>query len=392
MADNVRFNVQKLNSDNFSTWSYKLKLLLLKDGLWDVVNTVAPTPVDSVWTKKDESAQVVIGLTVEDSQLRFIKNASTAREAWLALQSYHQKSTTSNKVHILKRLCRTFLKEGGDMEEHIMILSDYFDKLTGLGMVLPDDVIACLYLSNLPESYGTLVTALESRPEKDLTSKFIKSRLIDGNKKRKGAREVRESVGRETAMIAEHKANSSGAQGTKRSCFFCKKQGHMKMNCEKYKACKAKQEKSNKVSEESRKKSDYAYLARALLNTCSEECQEPRKTECSWIVDSGATSHMVQTRDFFNKIDPSKKGSVSLADETKAAIEGKGSGAIKCSIGDKKFSELEISDVLLVPGLGTNLLSVRKMTNDGYELIFKEDKCSVVKNGEVKAIARAPLP
>ena len=47
--------------------------------------------------------------------------------------------------------------------------------------------------------------------------------------------------------------------------------------------------------------------------------------------------------------------------------------------------------MLLVPGLGTNLLSVKKMTNDRYVLIFKKDSCSVIKNGEVKAIARAPL-
>ena len=64
---------------------------------------------------------------------------------------------------------------------------------------------------------------------------------------------------------------------------------------------------------------------------------------------------------------------------------------MKCSIGGEKFSELEISDVLLVPGLGTNSFSARKMTNHGYVLIFKEDNCSVVKDGEVKAIERAPL-
>ena len=80
-----------------------------------------------------------------------------------------------------------------------------------------------------------------------------------------------------------------------------------------------------------------ACLERALLNTCSELCCDTRKTECSWIVDSGATSQMVQSPDFFKKIDPSEKGFVSFADETKAAIEGKGSGAIKCSIVDKKF-------------------------------------------------------
>ena len=381
-----------------------MKLLLVRDGLWNVVNqdkatatTVHPAPgandatgiaaADTAtlkavteWAKKDESAQVLIGLTVEDSQLRFIKDKKTAHEQWMALKSYHQKNTTSNKVHILKRIIRTTLEEGVDMEAHIATLSDYFDKLNALGVNMTDDVIACVYLSSLPESYDTLTTALESRPETDLTSEFVKSRLIDAFMRRKGVQEVRESSDRETAMKAEHKANSNG--NPKRSCFFCKKEGHIKVNCNKYKAWKAKQEKGNKVSEESEKKGS-AY-------TCREICLGARTTECSWIVDSGATSHMVQSREFFDKIDPSKKGFVCLADEKKAAIEGKGSGAIKWSTGGEKFSQLEISDVLFVPGLGTNLLSVRKMTNDGYELTFKEDSCSIIKNGKVKAVARAP--
>lgn len=409
MADSSLFSIKKLNGDNYTSWCYKVKWILKTKGVWSAVDKAKPAACTTTsteataiaaaekandeWLKKDEDAHGIIALSVEDSQQRFIKNKTTAREAWLALESYYQKSTTSNKVHLLKRLCRTFLEEGGDMEDHIVTLSDCFDKLTALEVNFDDTVVACLYLSSLPESYDTLVTALESRPETDLTSEFVKGRLIDEFRKRKGAKEIRESISKETAMKAEHKANSSGSQGSK--CYFCKKKGHIKPNCHKYKAWKAKQEKeeekSNKVSEDSGKKGDYAYLARASLNTCSEVCLGAKTTDCSWIVDSGATSHMVQSPDFFSKIDSSKKGFVSLADERKAQIAGKGSGAIKCSIGKEKISDLEINDVLLVPGLGTNLLSVRKMTNEGYELIFKGDSCRVVKDGVVKAVARAPL-
>lgn len=41
-----------------------------------------------------------------------------------------------------------------------------------------NEVVAMLF-SSLLESYGSLVTALESRPEEDLTLEFVKGKLLD---------------------------------------------------------------------------------------------------------------------------------------------------------------------------------------------------------------------
>ena len=87
MADGsgFRFAIQKLNGENYSVWSYKLELLLIKDNLWEVIKEYTPTPTDAAWSKKDDQARATIGLLVEHNQLLHIWNATTAREAWAAL-------------------------------------------------------------------------------------------------------------------------------------------------------------------------------------------------------------------------------------------------------------------------------------------------------------------
>ena len=107
---------------------------------------------------------------------------------WTTLKEYRQKAILTSKVLLLKRLCRTVLSEDGDMEAHISGFSHTVNQLTALGTKLEDNLLAAMLLESLPKSYETLVTALESRPEKDITSQFIKSKFINEYKRRKGRR------------------------------------------------------------------------------------------------------------------------------------------------------------------------------------------------------------
>ena len=43
---------------------------------------------------------------------------------------------------------------------------------------------ATLFLSSLPDSYGTLIAALETRPEEDLTTELVKGKLLEELKRR----------------------------------------------------------------------------------------------------------------------------------------------------------------------------------------------------------------
>ncbi|PHT38289.1 Heat shock protein 82 [Capsicum baccatum] len=66
------------------------------------------------------------------------------------------------------------------------------------------------------------------------------------------------------------------------------------------------------------------------------------------------------------------QSSVKLADKTKLEIVGKGTVAIEAPKGTKF-----IQDVLLVPDLDQNLLSIGQMLERDYMLLFKDKKCVV---------------
>lgn len=77
----------------------------------------------------------------------------------------------------------------------------------------------------------------------------------------------------------------------------------------------------------------------------------------SWILDSGATDHMTGTSQLFSSYTPcAGNQKVKIADGSSANVAGKGTVSLS--------SCLTLHDVLHVPHLSYNLLSVSKLTSD----------------------------
>jgi len=102
--------IVKLNNSNYSTWKYKMELILIKENLWEkvmkapVVNNeareaneagaaaagaaaagaaaagaaAAAAVQEAEWRKLDNKARALIGLAVEDDQLTHIRRKTTA--------------------------------------------------------------------------------------------------------------------------------------------------------------------------------------------------------------------------------------------------------------------------------------------------------------------------
>lgn len=197
-----------------------MQLLLIKEGLWDIVNKVPPTIPDANWLLNDKKATAIIGLLVEDDQLIHIRDVTCARAAWLGLKEYHEKPLLSNKVLLLKRLCRMNLAKGENVEEHINLMIELRVQLMAIGKNLDED--AFIALNSLPESYNSLISGLESRPKTDITLSLVKGKLIKEYQTRENIPELRE-----TALKTQ---DDGGREANKITikCYFCKKKGHMK--------------------------------------------------------------------------------------------------------------------------------------------------------------------
>lgn len=287
MTESTRVQIDKLNNENYDLWKYKMELLLIKEDLWSKVTTARPAALDAagnaIWEKEDNKARATICLLIEDNQIQHVKAATTAKLAWDALKAYHENSTLSGKVFLLKSIVNQRLEEGGDMEEHLNTALSKMGKLAAIGEILVDSLQIAIILAILPESSSTLVTALEARPTEDLTLSLVKGKLIDEFKRR---RVTDDEIQTDSAFRAHEKSQW---------CNFCKKLGHSKPECDRYKVWKAKKDKKeykgkekasqivedNKSDEEEKDSWEYCFVTR-----------ETKSTANTWCIDSGATSHM----------------------------------------------------------------------------------------------------
>ena len=388
MDNFMQSRITKLNNGNYQIWKFKVELLLTKDDVWSAVSEAPPERISNEWRKKDEKARATIGLLVEDNQLHLITRQGTAREMWIALKNYHQKSTLSNKVNLLKKICALKLSENGDMENHIAEMEDLVYQLTSLGEELAEHLIVAFYLSSLPDSYNILITALETRPETDLTQELVKNKLLEEYKRRTQTDKVTDGLAAALKITREQKQSTpstpSTNAGTNYMCYFCKKPNHIKKDCRKYLQWKSKNpvHKAKTVSHEDQSETDDSSFD-------SHDCfmvGSPAH-EDSWYIDSGATSHMCGNREFFSGLDEQHKVQIALADGQKLTSAGTGEGTIETYNDSGEKRRILLSNVLYVPGLRGNLISVSRLIKKGFTVKFENNICSITKENRNVAMA-----
>src|ERR1044072_3714968 len=97
----------------------------------------------------------------------------------------------------------------------------------------------------------------------------------------------------------------------------------------------------------------------------------------SWYLDSGCSRHMTGERHMFQSLELKPGGVVGFGGNQKGKIIG-------CeTIGNGKNPSIQ--NVLLVEGLMHNLLSISQLSDNGYDVVFKQKSCKVIsqKDGSI---------
>lgn len=94
-----------------------------------------------------------------------------------------------------------------------------------------------------------------------------------------------------------------------------------------------------------------------------------------WIIDSGSTSHMVNDKKLFKAIENVN---------TRVGIARNNVSMRELGVGVVELQECELRNVIYVPELTTNLISVNAITNQDGEVIFVKDKVLIKKEGKIR--------
>lgn len=140
-------------------------------------------------------------------------------------------------------------------------------------------------------------------------------------------------------------------------CNNCQKFGHIARFCQ---------------EKDSRQNGTEAAANHEVEQMFTASCFAASLTRRSWLVDSGCTHHMTYDDKSFTKLDRTFCTRVRIGNGDYIAVKGKGDVIIDGPEGAKL-----ISDVLYVPEIDQNLLSVGQLVEKGYKVMFEEGLCLI---------------
>jgi len=252
---------------------------------------------------------------------------------------------------------------------------------------IPRDLLALILMNSLPRSFENFRCAMESRdvlPDletlrikivkefearkdgmSDVTSKAMFAKRC--NEKRRGVNRKSDDSSKDGDRTKRDRA--------KLKCYRCNKTGHFAKDC--------KVQKKEKVSTEA----DLAEHT-GLCTSFDALSAGNGSVIKAWCLDNGCTTHMSNGEGNFQEAQDSYRGNVNLADKkTSVPVRGKGHVRVLANV-EGRAKQFRVEDVLRVPELRANLLSVGKITDRGYRVIFDNVK-AVVTDKENQTILTA---
>ncbi|GBE86218.1 Retrovirus-related Pol polyprotein from transposon TNT 1-94 [Sparassis crispa] len=336
------------NGGNFQTWKYRTTTILRLRGLYSLIDGTeadpgtADTMKKAEWDVRNNEALAQITLTLKDEPLNGVMYSMTAQDAWEKLNRRYEGRGKQTLAYLISDLFRSTLSDESPLELQLNTMQQKAHILETLGLMLDDTLIAIAMAISLPPSYSTLHTILMASDSKLTVEKVVNEVL--SKEKRRGETTAA------SALIAKHADTKSKSKGKdkdkkkKGKCAFCGYTGHTKDECRKFKASQVEG-------------------ATAKGDKKAEKAADAK--ESAKIASVGASSHMTSHREWFVNY--------------RALATPK-----RVYLGDKRFI---LAEVLHVPDLNGNLLSVSQFDRNSYDVRFADGTCRISNaQGRLSAI------
>ena len=408
--------VPKLTEENYRTWSKIMKNNLIGKKLWSIVigRIVCPDetrPSDlEAWEFNNATAMTYIMTAVDDRQLQHIIRLDTANDQWETLNRIHRDIGLTRLIPLSRRLCGY---KAGPSDSVEQIASELRTIAAVMAEIRPGEepsefLLARILMDSIDGTpYAMARALLEDKGEITMTMVIEKYKEV-------------ESRNKDEISIPEIANKASSSRKFTGKCFYCDKAGHIKTDCFQWlktdegREHKRKNENAYQTNDSKRrgkssgsrgrktKKSDEARLtqendarseesdseyARAATevedfglmaqNKDAVPAQEefalvtrnddavPLEKLKEWVIDSGASRHMTPDRGIFVNM-MLIRTTVRVADGTVISSIGRGDILIRMRNGEK----IRLTEVLYVPELDTNLLSIRALQTKGISARF----------------------
>jgi len=403
MSDtNTRFRFDRLKGrENYDEWRRAAKSYLIIKGLWTAIeNDISP----DVAPETNAKAIGEITLMVEPMLYNYIEDSLSAKKVWDGITNAFDDSGTARKVSIMQHLTRIRLEKHRNIEQYINEILLYWNKSKIAGFKIEEEVIASIMLGGLPEEYRAMILGIENSGV-ELTVDYVKTVLLQGivepltkvDEEQKAMPAISNYTKKQNIRKSNQKNGnkracySCGSQGhfisscpmrkskptqiAGRKCYICSQEGHIAVRCPNRRQRKRRnqipQQQQQQQQQEQQSQEQTSLIA--LFNVKAKQ----NEIRNDWLIDSGATMHIANNKNFFKKLFISSTKEILVANNEKVKVEGVGNIELSV-ISQGRPREILIKRAIFVPDMVANLLSVKQMTEQGYTVRFIADKCQVI--------------
>ncbi|CAI7906833.1 unnamed protein product [Closterium sp. NIES-53] len=373
------FGLDKFNGDNFAEWSFEMENIFDHSDLLEVMEATEKRPENdpekSPWVRKSTQGYLLLGQALGSSQIRHIKPFQREPEkgpkAWAALKGIHAPATAAVAVVLERQMAALRIEEDEAVEEGVQKFFDLLMRLEGADLNYSELQKKTKLLALLPESWSSLIINL-NRDLPRLSLEDMKREILQEDFPR---RELASADGAGAASIG--RGGAGGGRGRGRGGRGGRGGG----------AARMKSAANKSKSRDDRFPGQFFFVStQALAGPEKDEgFEEPaavgKVTLHSldyWVIDSGATYSMTPRADLLTELEPSPVKHVTSALGQRAEVKGMGKAMFKGADGKM----VGLKNVLLVPSLAANLISVRRLQKAGMDTSSKGDKTYTARLGE----------
>ena len=274
----------------------------------------------------------------------------------------------TRKIGLLRTLISLRYENCSSMETYVTQVIETPRKLDRTGFKISEEWIGSLLLTGLPERFAPMIMGIKHSGIK-VTSDEIKTKLLDMET---------ESDRSNSAGAFANKASfkgkpRGGSTHTKKKdltdiiWYKCKQTGHFQNKC-----TNNLQQNKKKVQTNA---NDFSVIFLSGIFDVGD-----------WYVDSAASNHITAREDWLKNIKETDVKEITIANNEKLSVKCSGQVEISTVV-DKQLFNIVVRDILCVPELSTNLLSVGQLTRNGNRVVFSKTDYQIYNVGELIATA-----
>lgn len=348
------------------------------------------------WSQADAKARKIIIENLEDSMLHYAPTDTSAYEVWRKLKVTYNRTSYLQHAYLRRRLSNLQYDGKGELSAFFSEFEEIVGEIRSSGgkigkMEEVESVV--ILLAALPSEYSPVIASFGEVNENSLlTLETVKGSLLDYDLKRKDERKSRKVESEPTGSAYVSESTPKGQQ-SEIVCDYCNRSGHRESRCFKKKndlkkAGEKKGSESNVASDRQTPRA-VTFLVEGALNV-EGNSTVTAVNAIEFVVDSGCTRFMVNSDRWFTQSTKlAQPIVVSLADDRSTLATHSGTLDVVSDSGVR----MTLTDVLYVPGLRRNLLSVKRIAAKGFSITFVGDKVEVSNGNGILAsgVARGEL-